>query len=258
VATRDRTAQPAIPARRSSAVEPAWGEALEFGRRETILRALRRLWELHPGPVTIIETGTLRNDSPQGRDGDGWSTVAWGWYASQVGGKVYTVDVDAGALAVCHRVTAPYAAVIEYVLADSVAFLEAWSSRVRDASRSPQPGAPAAPIPHSAFRTLHSQVHLLYLDSMDYFAHQREESETHHLAEAEAALPSLAWPALVLLDDTGPVGETRSPEAYTGKGAHAVPYLLERGFAPEWCEQGQVLLVRGASRHAGIRGRRKQ
>src|SRR5690242_3337215 len=59
-----------------------WDEAPEFGRRETLLRTLRYLHRLRRGPVTIVETGTLRNDTASGREGDGWSTVAWGWYCS--------------------------------------------------------------------------------------------------------------------------------------------------------------------------------
>jgi hypothetical protein len=202
--------------------EPGWDRAPDFGRRETILRTLRRLHQLHPGPACIIETGTLRNDSPSGLSSDGWSTVAWGWYCLQVGGNVYTVDVDSGALEVCRRMTAPYASAVEYIASDSVEFLRQWTKQGR------------------------GQIHLLYLDSLDYFPHQQEQSEKHHLAEAEAALPSLAISCLVLIDDTSPAGGPgqEGVPSLTGKGARAVPFLLERGFRLEWCESGQVLLSR--------------
>src|SRR5713101_8358985 len=125
-----------------------WDDAPEFGRRETLLRTLRRLAELHPGPTCIVETGTLRNDTPSGREGDGWSTVAWGWYCTQVGGQVYTVDINESHLEVCRRVTAPYAASIEYVHADALEFLRGWSEQ----------GAPRA--------AWSGEIDLLYLDSL--------------------------------------------------------------------------------------------
>lgn len=197
--------------------QPQWDEAPEFGRRTTILRTLRRLWELHPGPAQIVETGTLRNDSPSGMGGDGWSTVAWAWYASRTGGRLWTVDCDAGNLEVSRRVTAPYAAHVEYVHADSVAFLSAWPA-----------GQP---------------LHLLYLDSCDYFDHA--ESETHNLREAQAALPHLGDPALVLIDDMHPAGgDPGEPLRFSGKGASTVPFLCTEGFQLAWAAEGQVLLER--------------
>jgi hypothetical protein len=204
---------------------PQLFEEPPFGRRETLTRALCELHRLQREPVTIVETGTLRNDSESGMRGDGWSTMAWGWYCREVGGRVYTVDVKQENLAVCRRVTERYADVIEYVESDSVAFLRQWDVETR------------------------GPIHLLYLDSLDYLDHQREQSEEHHRAEAEAALPSLADPCLVLIDDTSPAGDPdeRGVPPLTGKGARAVPFLLERGFRLEWCIEHQVLLSRGAT-----------
>jgi hypothetical protein len=86
----------------------------------------------------------------------------------------------------------------------------------------------------------------LYLDSLDY--HDVTASESHHLAEAEAALPVLSTPGLVLIDDTRPIGDPTRDEAcpsFTGKGARAVPFLCRHGFRIEWAEDGQALLSRG-------------
>lgn len=200
--------------------EPAWEEAPTFGRRETLVRTLRRLYELYPGPACIVETGTLRNDSPGGCSGDGWSTIAWGWYSARTGGKAYTVDVDGGALSVCRRMTADYAPFLEYVHADSRIFLRQWRREDR------------------------GEIHLLYLDSLDYIEHAA--SEAHHQEEAAAALPWLATPCLVLFDDTNRAEGPADVVLFTGKGARAVPFLLENGFGVEWAEGGQVLLSRGA------------
>jgi hypothetical protein len=198
-----------------------WDEAPAFGRRETLLRTLRRLVEIRPGPACIVETGTLRNDGSGGCSGDGWSTVAWAWYAAQTGGKVYTVDVSADALAVCRGMTAACAGSVEYVHANSLDFFRDWAGSAG------------------------GKIDLIYLDSLDYV--DREASEAHHLAEATAALPLLAATCLVLFDDTSPAGEPAIDGAstFSGKGARAVPFLQERGFRVEWAEGGQVLLSRG-------------
>jgi hypothetical protein len=218
-----------------------WNQPPDFGRRETLLRTLRHLDRLYPRGACVVETGTLRGEDAM--SGDGWSTVAWGWFCTQTGGRVYTVDIDPGNLAVCRRLTAPYAPAIEYIQSDSVAFLRRWSAEQRPA------------------------IHLLYQDSFDYLDHAA--SEVHHLAEAEAALPSLAPACLVLFDDShAEAPEQRShvgtPEDSShvgtpgesppvqhprcgGKGARAIPYLLAHGFQIEWSEAGQVLLSRGTA-----------
>jgi hypothetical protein len=202
----------------------AWERAPLFGRRETILRALRQLDDLCRGRrerPCIVETGTLRNEDASGCAGDGWSTIAWGWYCAARRGRAWTVDVSAGALDVCRRMTAPYAGSIEYVHASSLDFFRWWAEE--------EPGP----------------IHLLYLDSLDYT--DAEASEAHHRAEAKAALPHLAAPCLVLFDDTAPAEEPGPDGAprFHGKGARAIPFLLAQGFRVEWAEEGQVLLARG-------------
>jgi hypothetical protein len=171
-----------------------------------------------------VETGTSRDDRPRARESDGWSTVAWGWYCSQTGGRAYTVDVDANALAVCRRLTAPYAAALEYVNADSVVFLRRWSEERG------------------------GKIDLLYPDSLDYF--DKPASEAHCLAEVEAALPSMADACLILIDDTQPIGPP-GPDGVpplTGKGTRAVPYLVAQGFRLGWFAGNQVLLSRASPR----------
>ena len=72
--------------------EADWVAAPEFGRRSSILHALRMLDAWRDGPPCIVETGTLREDNSHGCSGDGWSTAAWAWYCSLTGGRVWTVD----------------------------------------------------------------------------------------------------------------------------------------------------------------------
>ncbi len=302
--TTIETSAPVAPA---APREPDWNEAPESGRRATLIAALQRLWEIRPGPACIMETGTLRDDLPRARDGDGWSTLAFGWYAAATGGRVCTVDVSETAMATSRRLTASFAGCIDYAVADSVAFLRKWGAagegrrqkakgkKVSDTACGPHPQSkieasdpvrqskiqnPKSKIeasdpvrqskiqnrkskigtPQSAIGTPataghpQSAIDLLYLDSMDY--EDREASEAHHLAEAEAALPALAEPCLVLIDDTrlnhGDIHPLRGyptrsrSEGWTGKGARAVPFLLEQGFELEWARGGQVLISRGA------------
>ncbi|HLK57760.1 MAG TPA: class I SAM-dependent methyltransferase [Chthonomonadaceae bacterium] len=186
-----------------------WNEAPAFGRRKTLLATLERLHQLHPGPACIVETGTIRDDRSGACAGDGWSTIAWGWYASQTGGKVYTIDIAPQAIETCKRLTVGYAAHLDYVCADSLKFLSQWNTADQGA------------------------IHLLYLDSFDY--HDQEKSEAHHLAEVKAALPALAPACLVLFDDTRPSGPAAEDGVLplAGKGARAIPFLLEQGFTLE-------------------------
>jgi glycosyltransferase involved in cell wall biosynthesis len=201
-----------------------WAHAPAFGRRETLLRALEHLERICPGPPCIVETGTLRDAGEQARAGDGWSTIAWGWYATQKGGRAYTVDISAEALEVCRRVTADYAAALVHVQANSLDFFRGWSKEER------------------------GEIHLLYLDSLDYL--DMAASEAHHLAEAQAALPLLASHCLVLFDDTAPLDrDDMAAPVFRGKGARAIPFLLAQGFRLEWAEGGQVLLSRGDPVH---------
>jgi len=185
-----------------------------FGRRQTLIDTMKMLNMVHPGPVSIIETGTLRDDNERGCEGDGWSSVAWAWYCAQTGGRLYTIDIDENALSACRRATTEYAPSVDYIHGDSITFLSKWDV------------AKAGPI------------HLAYLDSFDYHINA-DQSSACNLAEAKAILPSLASHGLVLIDDTWTTGA-----GYEGKGTKTVFYLLNRGFHLEWCEGRQVLLSR--------------
>lgn len=189
-----------------------WLAAPTFGRRRTVLDTLTYLCRAGEAP-TIVETGTARAKGGA-HETDGWSTVAWAWSASQLGGTVYTVDLDPVALDVCRGLTKHWCDCVNYVHSDSVEFLIAFET------------------------TYKRKIDLLYLDSLDY--DEPERSEAHCLAEARAALPHLARQCLILIDDT------RKTEAgLTGKGTRAVPFLLDEQFKLEWSFGGQVLLSRG-------------
>jgi hypothetical protein len=240
---------------------PDWNSAPEFGRRESILTTLRTAYRMLDKPPLIVEIGTSRNESPAACGSDGWSTRAWGWYAtlgvwrSASGvtgegddgaaitcGHVITVDIDPNAIEACKRITAEWADVIEYVVSDSLEFFRNYNLAV------------CGPID------------LLYLDGLDYF--DRVASEQRQLEEAQTALPLLAPTCLVLFDDTSAAeeqgnygcAEGTTPTARelrlrrddcadylplcTGKGALAVPFLLQNGFAVAHIDPVQILLAR--------------
>jgi hypothetical protein len=100
-----------------------WDALPDGGRRETFLRALRTLHDViaRGRKVCIVETGTARGTSAESRSGDGWSTVTWGWYCSQAGGRVYSIDIDPKAIETSRELTREYADYLEYVQSDSLA-----------------------------------------------------------------------------------------------------------------------------------------
>jgi glycosyltransferase involved in cell wall biosynthesis len=200
---------------------PNWSALPDFGRRDSLLRAMRRAAEICPTP-TIVETGTIR--TREGRDGDGWSTVAWAWLAHELGGRLWTVDLDPAAHAVSRDLTARWSAVVEHVEADSVDFLAAFGSQ------------PA------------SGIDVLHLGRSGLI--NEESAELHCMRETEAAFSHLSPKAMVLIEDTwfvGPPRANRCPRRLRGKGAQAVPWLLEKGFDLEWASGRQILLARGAT-----------
>src|SRR5580692_3286137 len=122
----------------SALQEPDWNSAPESGRRETQLYSLRRLYQLCDKPPVIVEVGTSRDERPEACNGDGWSTRIWGWYAAQERatsseqrGRAHTVDIDPEAIEACKRITAEQAGAIEYVVCDSIEFLQNWNTEER-------------------------------------------------------------------------------------------------------------------------------
>jgi hypothetical protein len=164
--------------------------------------ALNLLLQRHPNPV-IIETGCQR--LPDDLDA-GMSTSILGEYCHRHGGKLYTVDLFPNHLQTCRECTIPFAASIEYVESDSIAWL-------RDAKG--------------------IQADLLYLDSLDYpFSldgrtwnrTEAQLSQEHCLNEFLAAEGSgkLKGDTIFLADDNQLLGG--------GKPRLLKSYLIERGW----------------------------
>jgi predicted O-methyltransferase YrrM len=148
-------------------------------RSATFRRAFELLLDRTGVSRQIVETGCVREKNDFSA---GYSTVLFGEFLSRYGGKLESVDVNPRNVELCRKLTRPFAALVTVNLGDSVAFLRDW------------------PRTHPG-----TTIDLLYLDSLDYpMAPKdgpREPSQRHCLAELEAALPSLAPAAIVLIDD---------------------------------------------------------
>jgi hypothetical protein len=194
---------------------PASGRSRLF---ETASVALQDRYPALAG-LHMVETGTTRGETLMSMEGDGWGTRWWGWLAKRHGCTLETIDIDPQAIEKARAVTKDYAGVITYTCGDSVA----------------------------ALRTTDAPIHLLYLDSWD----SGPGSAEHQLSEARAALPRLAPDAVVVLDDTTAADDALGH--WVGKGALAIPFLMEQRFALVAALNGGVVLARGEVRHGGTR-----
>lgn len=146
----------------------------DLSRRAEPFHAITEYLESLNCPVTIVETGCLRQEGNWG--GDGQSTIVWDRFVQHVGGKVYSVDLDPHAAALAHSVTSEQTTVESN---DSVAWLM-----------------------HMA--PLGLVADLLYLDSYDIDWENPNPSMEHHLAELAAAEPMLRPGSVVAVDDNQP------------------------------------------------------
>lgn len=147
--------------------------------------------------LVVVETGTLRDSSPQARQGDGWSTYILAEYLAkrgEPGSRLYSIDINPEFIDISKRTVAPE--------------LHPWVSWIcGDAVQ--------------AIRTLPvGTIDLLYLDSSD----DPEEI----LAEFEEAQLKLRPHSIVVVDDTGPYHA-----GPLGKGTRVIPRAEEMGWIIE-------------------------
>ena len=142
-----------------------------LGRRADAFHAITERLERLGRPVTIVETGCVRQEGNWA--GDGQSTIVWDQFVQYAGGKAYSVDLDPKAAALAHSLTSDQTTVEAN---DSIAWLT-----------------------HMAVFGLTAD--LLYLDSYDIDWSNPEPSMRHHLAEVTAAAPMLQPGSIVAVDD---------------------------------------------------------
>jgi len=180
------------------------------GRNNSFLNVLEILHKEYQEPITIVETGCIRNSTEEAKMGDGWSTLNWEYYAIKTNSKVYTVDISESYIAKSKEIVKP-SKFVEYHVGDSVRFLEEFKGK----------------------------IDFLFLDSFDYCGDENniKACHNHSLNEIKAAWSKLNNKCFVLIDDV-------FDDKWTGKGFLTIPYLLEKGFELIHFIDGQVLLKR--------------
>ena len=130
-------------------------------------------------PITIVETGCLRQIGNFA--GDGQSTLLFDKYVTARGDSshVYTVDLDPAAVLACRSLVS---ANVTVTCSDSIAYL---NSIAQD------------------FIDNNTQINLLYLDSYDVDWNYWFPSAAHHLKELAVAQRFINTDTLVVVDDCG-------------------------------------------------------
>lgn len=173
-----------------------------------VLNELEKRFGLNP--ITIVETGCIRNSSDAYKIGDGWGTLSWIHWAKKTNSIIYSVDINQDHLNVAKSVIglSPY---VNYALSDSIAYL------------------------HNL--PLFFKINFLFLDSYDYHGDEanKKAAAEHQLKEFQAAEKNLEGNSLVLLDDI-------LDSNFSGKGALSIPYMLDKGWRIINFQDTQVLL----------------
>lgn len=141
---------------------------------------------------TILETGTIRAEEDW--SGAGFFTYLAGSYVHRRGGRLISVDLTANNCRFAETWTSVFNDSVQINQADSVSFLAKFTD----------------------------PIDALYLDSLDTTEPGHAE---HALREIQAAYPRLHDQSLVVFDDTPWQGG-----AWLGKGATAVPWLIQQGW----------------------------
>ena len=174
------------------------------GRYETMSRALELL--SRKSSHRIVETGTMRMKNDWGA---GMSTYIFGSFCETFNGHIYTVDISQNNMDVCKEETERFSEYIDYIVADSLAFLNMFNKK----------------------------IDLLYLDSVDCPIEIKDEkdeadlrfAQNHQLQEITLGLPKMTDDGIVLLDDVG--------FSHGGKGKLSREYLTDMGWKELICQQ---------------------
>lgn len=180
------------------------------GRNGSFSRVIEILENTYSQPITIVETGCIRNVTEESKFGDGWSTLNWQYYAEKTGSKVYVVDIDENHINQSKKIVPP-SDLIEYTKDDSVHYLQNFDKK----------------------------IDLLFLDSFDYCGDEENirACHNHSLNEVKAAWDKLNDHCFILIDDV-------FDNSWEGKGKLTIPYLLSNGFELVYFTDSQVLLKR--------------
>jgi hypothetical protein len=182
----------------------------ETGRNNSFLKVIEILEQTYSQPITIVETGCIRNTTEESKFGDGWSTLNWDYYAKKTNSKVYVIDIDQNHINKSMEIVPP-SEFVEYTKDDSINYLQNFDKK----------------------------IDLLFTDSYDYCGDEENirKCHNHALNEVIAAWDKLKDNCFVLIDDV-------FNDQWDGKGKLSIPYLLENGFELVYFIDSQVLLKR--------------
>lgn len=183
----------------------------ETGRNGSFIKVIEILEQTYNQPITIVETGCIRNTTDESKFGDGWSTLNWEYYAKKTNSRVFVVDIDENHLNKSKEVVPP-SEFIEYTKDDSINYLQNFDK----------------------------PIDLLFLDSYDYCGDEENirKCHQHSVNEIKAAWDKLKEKCFVLIDDV-------FNSQWDGKGKLSIPYLIDNGFEVVYYTDSQVLLKRG-------------
>jgi len=182
----------------------------QTGRNNSYLKVIEILENEYQQPITIVETGCIRNLSDEYKNGDGWSTLNWEYYAKKTNSIVYTVDINQEHINQSKQIVPP-SVYVNYNVGDSVEFLNKFDKK----------------------------IDLLFLDSFDYCGDEEniKACHNHSLNELLGAWNKLNQKCFVLIDDV-------FNDSWDGKGKLTIPYLLDNGFELVYFMDSQALLKR--------------
>ena len=167
------------------------------GRNSSFLKVIEILDNTYNKPITIVETGCIRNTTEESKIGDGWSTLNWEYYAKKTNSKVYVVDINEGHLNQSKKIVPP-SEYVEYTQDDSINYLKKFDMKFV----------------------------VLFTDSYDYCGDEENirKCHNHSLNEIKAAWNKLNNKCFILIDDVF------NDKNWVGKGELSIPYLLKNGF----------------------------
>ena len=126
-------------------------------------------------PILIVETGTMWSKL---EDNMGAFTLVFGdLIKNWTGGKLITIDISEDNINKCKETTRDFAEVIDYVVSDSVSFLESLSDDIVQ------------------------QMDFLYLDSYDFSVPDPIPSQLHHFRELNSVYKRLSKDVSIAVDD---------------------------------------------------------
>jgi hypothetical protein len=165
------------------------------GRNESQIKVYRELHNrFYLNPITIVETGCIRNDK---NSCDGWGTLCWHQWARYTKSKVYSIDLSKESISASLNVIGN-SKHVNYVLCDSIKYLQNLDENIK--------------------------IDLLFLDSYDYDGddENKKKAGLHQLEEIKAVEKNLHDKTFILIDDVFDTNE------FSGKGKFSIPYLIEK------------------------------